>query len=85
MNSLFTIHFRTEEAGIELQILGGPLSSNPISRGSKENNNSNDISQANSAISIDYPEQLASTIGNYIGKTVFFFKFQEIADDLNYF
>lgn len=27
------------------------------------NNNSNELSQANSAISIDYPEQVTSTIG----------------------
>lgn len=58
--------FRTEEAGIELQILGGASSSNPMSRTSRENNNSNEISQANSAVSIDYPEQVASTIGMHL-------------------
>lgn len=56
---------RTEEAGIELQILGGASNSNPILGASRENNNSNDISQANSAVSIDYPEQVASTIGEH--------------------
>lgn len=43
-----------------MQVLG---LADPLSRTSAENNNSNDISQANSAISIDYQEQIASTIG----------------------
>ncbi len=41
-----------------MQVLG-----DPSSRTSAENNISNDISQANSAISIDFPEQITSTIG----------------------
>lgn len=45
-----------------MQVLG----LDPLSRTSAENNNSNDISQANSAMSIDYQEQIASTIGNPI-------------------
>ncbi|KAJ6633565.1 Pecanex-like protein 1, partial [Pseudolycoriella hygida] len=46
-----------EDGGIEMQVLG-----DPSSRTSAENNISNDISQANSAISIDFPEQMTSTI-----------------------
>lgn len=45
-----------------MQVLGA---GDPSSRTSAENNISNDISQANSAISIDYPEQVTSTIGAY--------------------
>lgn len=50
--------FSDEDGGIEMQVLG-----DPSSRTSAENNISNDISQANSAISIDFPEQMTSTIG----------------------
>lgn len=53
---------RNEESGIEMQILGATGISDPLSRTSAENNNSNEMSQANSAISIDYPEQVTSTI-----------------------
>lgn len=64
-----------EDGGIELQEFGNGITVDPMSRTSIENNNnnnnnnnlnnnhSNDLSQANSAISIDYPDQLSSTIG----------------------
>lgn len=55
--------FSDEDGGIEMQVLGA---GDPSSRNSAENNISNDISQANSAISIDYPEQVTSTIGLWI-------------------
>lgn len=57
-NSKNKFFFSDEDGGIEMQVLG-----DPSSRTSAENNISNDISQANSAISIDYPEQITSTIG----------------------
>lgn len=56
-----------ENGGIEMQVLGsggGPTAAvSSTGETSMGNNNSNEISQANSALSIDYPEQLASTIG----------------------
>lgn len=59
--SKFSVH-SDEDGGIEMQVLG-----DPSSRTSAENNISNDISQANSAISIDFPEQMTSTIGSLWG------------------
>lgn len=50
-----------------MQILASSSIVDPTSRASIENNNniSNDMSQANSVISIEYPaEQITSTIGN---------------------
>lgn len=55
-----------EDGGIEMQVLASSTLANPTSRTSMENNhgNSNEMSQANSAVSIDYPaEQVTSTIG----------------------
>ncbi|XP_055309969.1 protein pecanex [Sitodiplosis mosellana] len=55
----------TDDGGIEMQILAPNSMVDPTSRTSIENNNnnSNEISQANSVISIDYPaEQNTSTI-----------------------
>lgn len=49
-----------------MQVLASSTLANPTSRTSMENNhgNSNEMSQANSAVSIDYPaEQVTSTIG----------------------
>lgn len=61
---------RDENGGIEMQVLssgangsGGPAAAVSTGETSMGNNNSNEISQANSALSIDYPEQVASTIG----------------------
>lgn len=59
--------FSNEDGGIEMQILASSSMVNPTSRTSIENNNnnSNEMSQANSAVSINYPaEQITSTIGN---------------------
>lgn len=61
--------FSTDDGGIEMQILASSTMIDPISRTSIENNNnnSNDMSQANSVISIDYPaERLTSTMGGFI-------------------
>lgn len=53
---------RTEDAGIEMQILARNNMVDPATK--NNNNNSNDISQANSVISIEYPaEKITSTIG----------------------
>lgn len=60
---------RTDDGGIEMQILASSSMVDPTSRTSTENNNnnSNDMSQANSVISIDYPaEQITSTIGRFL-------------------
>lgn len=61
------VYVSNEDGGIEMQILASNSGANPTSRTSIENhnNNSNEMSQANSAVSIDYPaEQITSTIGN---------------------
>lgn len=56
---------------------GGPAAAvSSTGETSMGNNNSNEISQANSALSIDYPEQVASTIGKtlntkYYNYTIF--------------
>lgn len=68
------MYFRSEDGGIEMQILASNRNDDPISHASVEdnnnntnnNNNSNDMSQANSAMSIEYPEQVTSTIGKLI-------------------
>lgn len=54
----FSCRMKDEDVGIEMQVLGNDLSS----RVSIENQ-SDDQSCANSAFSVDYPEQIASTIG----------------------
>jgi hypothetical protein len=61
-------HFSDEEGGIELQILSNAIGSgmppDHSSRTSVEHHSQSDeLSCANSAVSVDFPEQLASTIG----------------------
>lgn len=65
-----------EEGGIELQILsnaiGGSVPADHSSRTSVEHHSqsqSDELSCANSAVSVDFPEQLASTIGMYCGQS----------------
>lgn len=65
----YMVYFCSDEnGGIEMQVLGsganGAAAVSSTGETSMGNNNSNEISQANSALSIDYPEQVASTIGN---------------------
>lgn len=69
---LILIHFPSyyshDDGGIEMQILASSSIVDPASRASMEHNNdnSNDMSQANSIISMEYPaEQITSTIGNH--------------------
>lgn len=68
-NSCFT--FSDDEGGIELQILnpigsGGTLPVDHSSRTSVEHHSQSDeLSCANSAQSVDFQEQLASTIGEF--------------------
>lgn len=62
--------FSEEEGGIELQILNGVIASGGMpdhsSRTSVEpHSQSDELSCANSAVSVDFQEQLASTIGNF--------------------
>lgn len=73
-----TVDFSSEDGGIEMQILASNRTDDPISRASIEdnnnnNNNSNEMSQANSAMSIEYPEQVTSTIGIETKKLIPFF------------
>lgn len=52
---------REDDAGIEMQVLG----SSEIPSRLSVDNHSEDLSCANSAMSIDYPEQASSTIGMF--------------------
>lgn len=65
-------YFRDDEGGIELQILNNVIGSGttlPVDHSSpisaEHRSQSDELSCANSAVSVDFQEQLASTIGTY--------------------
>lgn len=62
-------NFSDEEGGIELQILssaiGGSVPDHSSRTSVEHHSQSDELSCANSAVSVDFPEQLASTIGNF--------------------
>lgn len=67
-----TFYFRDDEGGIELQILNNVIGSGttlPVDHSSpisaEHRSQSDELSCANSAVSVDFQEQLASTIGTY--------------------
>lgn len=64
----FYAFFSDDEGGIELQILSNAISGSvPVDHSSRtsveHHSQSDELSCANSAVSVDFPEQLASTIG----------------------
>lgn len=89
---LYMVFFCSDEnGGIEMQILGngangsgsGPAAAvSSTGETSMGNNNSNEISQANSALSIDYPEQVASTIGKTLYTRSYNFTISTLTLDL---
>lgn len=64
----FLLDFSDDEGGIELQILNNVIGSGntlPVDHSSRTSveHHSDELSCANSAVSVDFQEQLASTIG----------------------